>query len=112
MQAKNSEHPRPNQLRLCGPCAGCDATTPVRGVMAFCTPEMPPGHAAWLCLECSTTVELPWNAALRKRIDTALPSCMVSPSKFTVTVNPKPLDLRLPKMLEDVVLRGMGVRGA
>lgn len=112
MQMKNSELPRPNQLRLCGPCAGCGATTPVRGVLSFIRPDMPPGHAAWLCVECSTAVALPWNAALRDRIDHALPHCMARPSRFVVTVSAKPLDLTMPKAFDDVVLSGMGVRCA
>lgn len=111
MQPKNSEHPRRNQLRLFGPCAGCGATTPTRGVLAICTPEMPPGYGAWLCGECSRAVELPWNTALRKRIDKALLACMARPGKFEVTVGPA-VDLKMPKAAEDAVLRGMGVRCA
>lgn len=71
---------------------------------------MPPGYAAWLCGECSRDVALPWNAALRDRIDRALPHCMACPSRFVVNVNPKPLDLRMPEALDDMVFSGVGVR--
>ena len=108
----NATYPtNPKQcLSLRGPCAGCDAKTPTRGSMAMVTPGMDPGEAAWQCPPCTAAVSLPWNAALRRRIDRSVAQHMHRPG-VRCTVG-QAIDLTVPAEFADMVLDGLQVHGA